>query len=464
MTRGGTWAGSSGCCHAPRCVAATFSPALASRNQRAQAPSGREPLEPPPHRARPPRRGHACRRPGRRAHRRSVRCTVVRSRAPAGAGADAGADLHRQARRELPARGVPPDARPDRAHHARHDQLRHHRGRRHLRPRLRVVAGLQLGGWSSNLDGTYLHTLKDLPGAHHLLVDGRRLYVALDTTGQIEIVDNSDQHYVRGLLDAPIVAPGQIAKANGYLWTTSGACGGGQQWVRVDPATGATTSGAALSAPVLHAPLERPRKRHDAPGLRLGSEPDHGRPLQHRHGQPRGRHELDRVRVVAFQLAPMLTGAASSWPPSTRPRSRCTAPTTWPCPAPCSAPTPAPRGDRHHRERGGFASGSAWRPSHRLRRPHLQADRPLDPDRRRLLDRTAPRHLPRRHRLLARRLEGLRGPHPGPRRRQRHRQHRARHAAAHHHEAHPADQWPRPVPCQTVQARALFGTRPRLAR
>ena len=96
-----------------------------------------------------------------------------------------------------------------------------------------------------NLDGTYLHTLTGLPGADHMLVDGRRLYVALDTTGQIELIDNSDQHYVRPFLASALVAPGSIVKAGGYLWTTSGACGSWtQQWVRVDPATGATTTGA----------------------------------------------------------------------------------------------------------------------------------------------------------------------------------------------------------------------------
>jgi hypothetical protein len=102
-----------------------------------------------------------------------------------------------------------------------------------------------------NLDGTYLHTLTGLPGADHMLVDGRRLYVALDTTGQIELIDNSDQHYVRPFLSSALVAPGAIVKAGGYLWTTTGSCGSWtQQWVRVDPATGATTTGALGGAPL----------------------------------------------------------------------------------------------------------------------------------------------------------------------------------------------------------------------
>ena len=102
-----------------------------------------------------------------------------------------------------------------------------------------------------NLDGTYLHTLSGLPGADHMLVDGRRLYVALDTTGQIELIDNSDQHYVRPFLSSALVAPGAIVKAGGYLWTTTGTCGSWtQQWVRVDPATGATTTGALGGAPL----------------------------------------------------------------------------------------------------------------------------------------------------------------------------------------------------------------------
>ncbi len=100
-----------------------------------------------------------------------------------------------------------------------------------------------------DLSGDVVATLPNLAGADAMLIVGSQLYVVLDNLGAVEVIDtgNLTKHRV---LTTGLVGPRQLASAGGWLWAVTGACGQwNQQWVWIDPHTGAHMSGPLTTPP-----------------------------------------------------------------------------------------------------------------------------------------------------------------------------------------------------------------------
>ena len=90
--------------------------------------------------------------------------------------------------------------------------------------------------------GKVVKTFSNEYGAGAMVIDGSTLYVALTTSGSIDVIDTQTLTRTRTLASG-LVKPRDLAMAGGRLWTTSGEC---TQWTlqlaSVDPATGKVTT------------------------------------------------------------------------------------------------------------------------------------------------------------------------------------------------------------------------------
>jgi hypothetical protein len=90
------------------------------------------------------------------------------------------------------------------------------------------------------IDGQVIGTL-NVPGAGALLLDGRTLYVAATTVGRIDAFDTATLAPVGTFGGGTLIRPGNLVKAGGRLWTTTGNCGSDVRLASVNVATGVTT-------------------------------------------------------------------------------------------------------------------------------------------------------------------------------------------------------------------------------
>ncbi len=99
--------------------------------------------------------------------------------------------------------------------------------------------------------GRVVKTFSDEYGADAMVIDGSTLYVALTTSGSIDVIDTQTLTRARTLASG-LVKPRDLVIAGGRLWTTSGECTQlTLQLARVDPATGKVTTFDADRSPNL---------------------------------------------------------------------------------------------------------------------------------------------------------------------------------------------------------------------